>query len=380
MSQPALPFIDLKAQQAMIRPQIDAAIARVLEHGQYILGPEVAALEAELSSFCGAKHAIGVSSGTDALALALMALGVKPGNAVLVPSFTFIASAEVVPWFGAVPIFVDVDPATYNVTSQSLRQGLDTAAHLDLSTVGVIAVDLFGLPANYETIAPFCQEHGLWLIGDAAQSFGARMGERAVGTLADLTTTSFFPAKPLGAYGDGGAVFTDDDDTAALVRSLLFHGKGAHKYEHVNIGMNGRLDTMQAAILLEKLKIFPQEIKRRQAVADRYAAALDGVVTRQQIPAQMQSVWAQYCVEVIGEQDREDVRKVLGAEGVPTAVYYPMPTHQQPAYRHFPVAGNGLPTSERVAQRIFALPMHPYLSPDDQMRVTDAVKRALGAS
>jgi dTDP-4-amino-4,6-dideoxygalactose transaminase len=308
-----------------------------------------------------------------------MALGVKPGNAVLVPSFTFIASAEVVPWFGAVPIFVDVDPGTYNVATQNLRQGLDTAAHLGLSTVGVIAVDLFGLPADYEAIAPFCQEHGLWLIGDAAQSFGARVGERAVGTLADLTTTSFFPAKPLGAYGDSGAMFTNDDDTAALVRSLLVHGKGAHQYEHVNIGINGRLDTMQAAVLLEKLKIFPQEIEQRQMVADRYAASLAGVLTRQVIPAGMQSVWAQYCVEVIGEQDRETVRQALRAEGVPTAVYYPIPMHQQPAYRHFPVAGNGLPASERAAQRIFALPMHPYLSPSDQMRVTDAVKRALGA-
>ena len=369
-------FIDLEAQRQRLGSAIEDAIARVLAHGQFINGPEVHTLEADLARFCGAQHVIGCGSGTDALALVLMAKGLKPGDAVLCPAFTFAATAEVVAWFGATPVFVDVLPDTYNLDPASLEAGIATAKRLKLNAVGVIPVDLFGQPADYDAIEPICATHGLWILVDAAQSFGANYRGRAVGTIGLATAASFYPSKPLGCYGDGGAVMTDDAALADVIRSLRVHGAGEHAYDHVRIGMNGRLDTMQAAILVEKLKLFAEEIAARNAVAARYAEGLAGIVRLPVVHRQNISVWAQYTVGVEAAQ-RADFIARLKADGVPTAVHYPKPLHLQPAYSHFPSAGNGLPVSERVANEVVSLPMHPYLTPDTQDRIIDAVRRAV---
>ena len=362
-------FIDLETQQARIRDRLDAAIARVLAHGQYIMGPEVAELEARLSAFCGAPHAVACASGTDALALALMALGVRPAEAILIPAFTFAATAEVVPLLGAVPVFVDVHADTFNLDPASLEAGIHAARRAGLRPVGVIAVDLFGQPADYDAIREVAQAHGLWVIADAAQSFGADWRGRKVGTLAELTTTSFFPAKPLGCYGDGGAVFTDDPELAAVLRSLRVHGQGEDKYDNVRIGMNGRIDTVQAAILLAKLEIFADEILARQGAAARYDTLLGGLVATPILRANISSTWAQYTIR---SSDRDALRRQLAAAGIPTAVYYPRPLHRQTAYRDFPVAEGGCPVAERLAAEVLSLPMHPYLDAVTQEAVAAA--------
>ena len=349
-------FIDLETQQARIRDRLDAAIARVLAHGQYIMGPEVAELEARLSAFCGAPHAVACASGTDALALALMALGVRPAEAILIPAFTFAATAEVVPLLGAVPVFVDVHADTFNLDPASLEAGIHAARRAGLRPVGVIAVDLFGQPADYDAIQEVAQAHGLWVIADAAQSFGADWRGRKVGTLAELTTTSFFPAKPLGCYGDGGAVFTDDPELAAVLRSLRVHGQGEDKYDNVRIGMNGRLDTVQAAILLAKLEIFADEILARQRAAARYDALLGGLVATPILRANVSSTWAQYTIR---SSDRDALRRRLAAAGIPTAVYYPRPLHRQTAYRDFPVAEGGCPSPNGSPPRSSVCPCIP---------------------
>jgi len=320
---------------------------------------------------------LGCANGTDALGLALMAKGLKTGEAILVPSFTFAASAEVVAWFGAIPIFVDVRADTFNMDPASLEAGIATAKRLGLRAVGVMPVDLFGLPADYDAILAIAAAHGLWVLCDAAQSFGACHGGRRVGTIGDLTTTSFFPAKPLGCYGDGGAVFVDDDDTIAVLRSLRVHGQGGDKYDNVRIGMNARLDTLQAAILLEKLAVFADEIAARDRVAGRYGELLGDVVATPQVPAGATSVWAQYTVRLPEGCDRDRVIAELKSAGVPTAVYYAKPLHQQTAYRAYPVAGNGLPMSERLAGEVLSLPMHPYLDAATQERVAGALCAAL---
>ncbi len=342
----------------------------MLAHGQYIMGPEVAELEARLSAFCGAPHAVACASGTDALALALMALGVRPAEAILIPAFTFAATAEVVPLLGAVPVFVDVHADTFNLDPASLEAGIHAARRAGLRPVGVIAVDLFGQPADYDAIQEVAQAHGLWVIADAAQSFGADWRGRKVGTLAELTTTSFFPAKPLGCYGDGGAVFTDDPELAAVLRSLRVHGQGEDKYDNVRIGMNGRLDTVQAAILLAKLEIFADEILARQRAAARYDALLGGLVATPILRANVSSTWAQYTIR---SSDRDALRRQLAAAGIPTAVYYPRPLHRQTAYRDFPVAEGGCPVAERLATEVLSLPMHPYLDAVMQEAVAAAV-------
>lgn len=371
-----LPFIDLGAQRRILGRRIDDAIARVLAHGQYILGPEVRELEAELAEFCGAGEAISCANGTDALALVLMARGLRPGQAVLCPTFTFAATAEVVAWLGASPVFVDVDPDTFNLDPRSLEAGIATAKACGLEPAGVIAVDLFGQPADYDAFEPICAAHGLWLLDDAAQSFGASYRGRPIGTIGLATATSFFPAKPLGCYGDGGAVFTDDAALAATLRSLRVHGEGADKYDNLRIGLNARLDTIQAAVLLEKLKIFPAEIEQRNAVAERYNAGLADVATVPRLLAGCTSVWAQYTLRIAAEK-RDAFGAALKAEGIPTAIYYRKPLHAQPAYARYPVAGNGLPVSERIAGEVVSLPMHPYLAPDTQDRIIDAARRAL---
>ena len=370
-------FIDLKAQQARLGTRLDAAIARVLEHGRFIMGPEIAALEAELAAFSGARHVITCASGTDALLLALLAKGVGPEDAVLLPSFTFIATAEVVALLGATPVFCDVREDSFNIDPLNLDAGFAAAAAAGLRTVGVIAVDLFGLPADYDALEAWCEERNLWLIADAAQSFGATYKGRRVGQIGTITATSFFPAKPLGCYGDGGAVFTADDDLALIMRSLRVHGQGQDKYDNVRIGINGRLDTLQAAILLEKLAIFADEIEARQRVAERYAQGLADVVRVPEVPAGLRSVWAQYTLRLADATARDRLAATLKAAGVPSAVYYRTPLHRQSAYRHFPTATGGLPVSERLAEQVLSLPMHPYLTEPEQDHVIATIRAAL---
>lgn len=366
-------FIDLAAQRARIGDQIDAAIRRVLEHGHFIMGPEVGELEARLSGYCGVRNVITCASGTDALLLALLARGIGPGDAVIVPTFTFAATAEVVALIGATPVFVDVLHDTANIDPAGLEAGLHAARGAGLTTRAVIAVDLFGQPAEYDDIEAFCGEHDLFLLADAAQSFGATWRGRRAGSIGDVACTSFFPAKPLGCYGDGGAVFTDDDDIAAVVRSLRVHGQGADKYDNVRVGINGRLDTIQAAVLLEKLTIFDDELAARERVASRYRGALGGTVDALAVRSEAGSAWAQFTVTTEG---RDDLARALGEAGIPTAVYYRVPLHRQPAYSHHPVASDGVPVSERLAASVLSLPMHPYLSEAAQDRVIGAVEAA----
>ena len=369
-------FIDLAAQRDRIRAGLDRRIAAVLDHGTFILGPEVEELEAALAAFCGARHCITCANGTDALLLALMALEVRTGDAVLCPSFTFAATAEVVPSLGATPVFCDVDEDTYNLAPDSLARAIAHARRLGLRPRVVIPVDLFGLPADHDAVAAVAAAEGLEIVSDAAQSFGATYRGHKAGTLGRMTTTSFFPAKPLGCYGDGGALFTDEDDLADLLRSYRFHGKGAEKYDNVRIGMNSRLDTLQAAVLLEKLSIYPDEIEARERIARRYGELIPQRFKAPFVPEGSRSVWAQYTVAAASAAARAAAMERLGAEGIPSAIYYPRPLHRQTAYRDFPADPAGLPVSERVAERVFSLPMHPYLSEAEQDRVAAALRAA----
>jgi dTDP-4-amino-4,6-dideoxygalactose transaminase len=375
---PAIEFIDLKAQRQRIGKAMDEAILKVVHDGNYILGEQVGEFETGLAAFCGAKHAIGVANGTDALILVLEALGIGPGDAVICPSFTFAATAEVVAWMGATPVFAEIDEATYNIDPKSLPAALDTAKKHELKPRALITVDLFGQACDYEPIEAFCKANGLVLISDSAQGYGARYKGRVAGAIGDFATTSFFPAKPLGCYGDGGAILTDSDEHAELLRSLRFHGKGSYKYDNVRVGVNSRLDTIQAAVLIEKLKVYADEIEQRQVVAARYTAALKDLVTTPYVMPDSVSTWAQYTIRIDAGR-RDAFQAALKAKGVPTTVYYPKPLHQQTAYKHFPVAGNGLPISERVAQEVVALPMHPYLDEATQDYIIAAVREALAA-
>ncbi|HJQ57908.1 MAG TPA: DegT/DnrJ/EryC1/StrS aminotransferase family protein [Vineibacter sp.] len=369
MTQP-IAFIDLAAQRRRIAREIDAAIARVLDHGIFISGPEVAAFEVKLATFCGARFAVACGNGTDAMQLALMARDIGHGDAVIVPDFTFTATAEAVALVGGTPVFVDIQ-ADFNVDVGQLEAGLRAAKNKGLKPRAVIAVDLFGLAADYDALNSFCDANGLLLIADAAQSFGAGLRGRKVGTLAPITTTSFFPAKPLGCYGDGGAILTDDADLVATLKSLRVHGQGTDKYDNVRIGVNSRLDTIQAAILMCKLDIFAHEIEARQAVAARYTRALANRVITPTIPDDAVSVWAQYTVR-IPDGRRDEVAAKLKAAGIPTAIYYPKPLHQQTAYRHFPAAGS-LAVSRRFSGEVLSLPMHPYLESATQEHIVKAI-------
>ena len=371
---PTIPFIDLESQRQRLGNRITDAMTNVLDHGQFVMGPEVRRLEERLSEHCGARNAIGCSSGTDALLLALLALKVEPGDAVLIPSFTFVATAEAVALLGAVPVFVDVECNSFCLDEHSIRAGIAAAQSRSLRPVGVIAVDLFGQAADYDAIEEAVSEQDLWLICDAAQSYGATYQGRRTGTFGDVTTTSFYPSKPLGCYGDGGALFTDDDELAETIRSVLVHGTGEDKYDNVRIGINGRLDTLQAAILLEKLGIFDEEIERRDAVAKRYSEALESISCLEvpRVRAGSTSTWAQYTIRLDG-LDRDAFCRRLASQGIPTAIHYPRPLHQQTAYVDFPTAGNGLPVSEMLSQSVLSLPMHAYLSSEDQERIIAAV-------
>lgn len=368
-------LIDLAAQRARLGPGLDDAVRRVLEHGRFILGPEVAELEERLAAYCGARHAVACASGTDALLLALLAWAVGPGDAVFVPAFTFAATAEVVALAGATPVFVDVDPVSYNIDPGSL--GAAVEATMELQPAGVIPVDLFGQPADYEAIEVIAGGNGMWVLADAAQSFGATRHGRWAGTLGTAAATSFFPTKPLGCYGDGGAVFTADDDLADRLRSLRAHGRGADAYDHVRIGVTARLDTIQAAVLLEKLPVLDEELAARRRLAARYSAALADVVVVPTVGEGMESAWAQYTVQL---DDRDAVAACLADQGIATAVHYPRALCHQPAYRGFPVAPGGVPVAEALARRVLSLPLHPYLPPAAQDRVIAAVRRALGGT
>lgn len=366
-------FIDLATQQTRIREKIDARISAVLDHGMYIMGPEVRELEEKLAEYCGAKHCVSCANGTDALQLVLMALGLRAGDAVFVPSFTFAATAEVVPCMGSTPVFVDIDPASYTMDPASLERAIAHSKTLDLRPAAVIPVDLFGLPADYAAIESIAQMHGLKLICDSAQGWGGTIGDRMTGSFGDVTTTSFFPAKPLGCYGDGGAIFTDDAEMASLLDSLRVHGKGAEKYDNVRIGMNSRLDTLQAAILLEKLSIYSEEIDARNRVADRYTNALHNRFVVPHVPDGMRSIWAQYTLRAETPDARDAAMARLKDQDIPSGIYYPRPLHSQSVYAAFPTDPEGLPHSETAAGNVFSLPMHPYLFEDQQDLVIAAL-------
>jgi len=378
-----LPFIDVAAQRRRLGSAIDEAVARVLTSCQFILGPEVRALESELAAFCGARHAITCSSGTDALRLVLMAWGIGPGDAVICPTFTFCATAEVPALCGATPVLADVDAETFNLDPSSVERAIATAKKRGLKPRAIIPVDLFGQPADHDAIAAIAAAHDFLILDDAAQSFGATYKGRQLGAVLPgakpgtvATATSFFPAKPLGCYGDGGAVFTDDDDLAARIRSIRVHGEGVDKYDAAHIGLAARLDTIQAAILLEKLKIFPQEIAARNQAAERYAAGLAGVAIVPRVAKERTSVWAQYTIRLTPGR-RDALAAALKQQGIPTAIYYAKPLHRQAAYRDYPVAEGGLPVSERLAEEVISLPMHAYLDDTTQERIIAAVARAL---
>ena len=374
---PLIPFVDLQAQRDALRPQLDEAIARVLDHGQFILGPEVLQLEEELASRCGAAHAISCSSGTDALLMPIVAWGIGPGDAVFVPSFTFTATAEVVALLGATPVFCDVLPESFNLDPASLAEAIDLVTYRgDLRPRAVMPVDLFGQPADYRTIEQIADQAGLRILADAAQSFGARLDGRPVGSIGDAAATSFFPAKPLGCFGDGGAVFTDEDGLAAVMRSLRTHGQGSDKYDTVRVGVNARLDTLQAAVLLVKLGPFERELEQRNEVAERYNAALSGSVPVPSLIPGASSAWAQYTIRV---DRREEFRASLRMEGIPTAIYYPRPLHQQPAFEDAVIAPGGCPVAESLSREVVSLPMGPYLREEQQDRVWSAVRAIVDA-
>jgi UDP-2-acetamido-2-deoxy-ribo-hexuluronate aminotransferase len=373
-----LAFIDLQAQQHLIYPRLLERIKNVLAHGQFIMGPEIKELEERLAAYVGVKHALTCSSGTDALLMALMSQGVGPGDAIFTSPFTFIATAEVVQLLKATPVFVDIHPWTYNLDPEALEAAI---ADVDRRTKtrglrprGIIGVDLFGQPADYDRIKTIARQYGLFVIEDAAQAFGATYQGRRCGALAEIGATSFFPAKPLGCYGDGGAVFTNDDELAQVMRSIRIHGQGKAPYENLRLGINGRLDTLQAAILLTKLEIFDQEVQIRQTIAQRYAASLQDLVELPCVAPESTSVWAQYSVQ---SDKRAVIQARLQEAGVPTAIYYPKPLHLQEVFRPLGYQVGDFPVSEQVAGRIFSLPMHPYLQEADQDRICGLIRKAL---
>jgi len=377
-------FIDLPAQQRRIRDKIEDNLRAVLDHGKYVMGPEIQELEQRLSGYVGAKHAMGCASGTDALMLALMAYDVGPGDAIFTTPFTFIATAEVISLLGATPVFVDIDPLTFNIDPLKLEQAVEALKSGDfskhpfpkvpspssLNPRGIIAVDLFGLPADYDRISDIAAGHGLFVIEDAAQSFGGEYKGKMACSFGDIACTSFFPAKPLGCYGDGGMCFTDHDDLIDRMRSFRVHGQGTNKYDNVRIGINGRLDTMQAAILLAKFELFSEEIQLRQEAAQRYSRNFETAeIKAPEIPPDCLSAWAQYSVLAKDEAHRSDIQGKLKAADIPTAVYYPRPLHLQTAFASLGYQEGAFSVSEECASKIFSLPMHPYLKEADQERI-----------
>lgn len=388
-----IPFTDLGAQYRALGSDVDARLRRVLEHGQFIMGPEVGELETALGTYVGTQHAIGCSSGTDGLLLALMALGVGPGDAVLTTPFTFIATAEVIALLGATPVFVDIDPETLNLDATKVALALEAIEKNDrdlhplpsasgrLIPKGVIAVDLYGLPADYAALEALCGQRGLFLLEDAAQSFGGTCRGRRAGSLGDVAATSFFPAKPLGGYGDGGMVFTDNDALAEAMRSIRIHGKGRDKYDNVRIGLNARLDTLQAAILLAKWSAFSDELKRREQLAAEYTSLLrEAGVTHLQapyVPEGYGSAWAQYTVRIGGGQ-RDGIQRRLQEVGIPSAVYYPLPLHLQEAFRNLGYHAGAFPEAERASKEVLSLPFGPYMTDTQAQFVVAALAERPG--
>ena len=363
-------FIDLAKQQKKIRPQIESSILRVLDHGKYIMGPEVREFESELCKFTGSEYALTCANGTDALSLVLMAWDIGPGDAVFVPSFTYVASAEAPAQLGATPIFVDVAEETFNIDSESLKQAIKDCVKLDLRPAVVIAVDLFGQPADIDEIMDVAHCAGIKVLIDGAQSFGATSKGRKVGSMGDATTTSFFPAKPLGCYGDGGAVFTNNKTDADVINSIRLHGKGNQKYDNVRIGLNSRLDTLQAAILLEKIKIFPEELKLRQIVANLYSKLILSNILKPKISEGLTSAWAQYTLVL---DNRDKVKEKLQSNNIPSVVYYPKALSQQNGYKKYPVVSTGVKTSEHLSGAVLSLPMHPYMKEEEIIKIAEVL-------
>lgn len=370
----AIPFVDLAAQQSRLKPAIESAIARVLAHGQYILGPEVGRLEARLAAYVGVSNVVTCASGTDALLIAMLARKIRVGDAVFVPAFGFVAAAEVAVLVGATPYFVDVLPDSFNMAPGSLEAAVAAARDNGLHPAAVIPNDLYGQMASYPAIGEIAGAYGLFVLQDAAQSFGASLDGVRAGAFGDAAGTSFFPSKPLGCYGDGGAIFTNDDSFAERLRLVRVHGQGANKYHHADIGLNGRLDTLQAAVLLEKLAIFDEELQARQKVADRYSVALADIVEVPRVAAGATSVWAHYTITV---DRRDEIAAELKELGIPTAIHYPRPLTRQPAYDKYPMSPGGVPVSEQLAARVLSLPMHAYLDERTQDRIIEAVCRVV---
>ncbi len=364
-------FIDLKSQYARLKQRIDQNIAEVLDSGQYVLGPAVTRFETEMASYLDVRHAIGVSNGTDAIILPLIGLEVTPDDAVFVPSFTYTATAEAILMAKATPVFVDVDPETFNIDPASLS---DAIARIEaegrLKPRAVIAVDLFGQPADYAAINAIARKHSLFVIADAAQSIGGKAGNAMIGTLTDCTTTSFYPTKPLGGYGDGGMIFTDDEALAALMKSVRAHGEGAHRYDVVRLGMNARLDSLQAAVLSAKLEVLEDELAQRERVARIYDEHLRGVVTIPARVANSRSAWAQYTIQT---EDRDGLKAALAGQGIPSMIFYGRPMHLQPAYRSHGDGEGSLPVSEALGYRVLSLPMNPYLEDGEVHQVCDRI-------
>ena len=374
-------FRDLKKQYQVLKPGMDAAIGQVLEESAYIGGKSVAQLEAELAEYVGVKHCITCGNGTDALTLALMAWGIGEGDAVFVPDFTFFSSAETVAYEGATPVFTDILEDTFNMDPDSLERAVQAVlAEGKLKPRVIVAVDLFGLPADYERIREIADRYGMYILEDAAQGFGGSLRGRRAGSFGDIATTSFFPAKPLGCYGDGGAVFTDNDEWAELIRSLRIHGKGTDKYDNVRIGMNSRLDTLQAAVLRVKLKAFREyELKDTDRIAARYAKGLSDCVKVPRIPEGYGSGWAQYSILLKDGEKRGAVQEYLKEHGVPTNIYYPRGMHQQTAFAECRLYGETFPVTSDVCQRVLALPLSPYLTEEDQAKVIRLIREKTGA-
>lgn len=363
-------FIDLVQQQQKIRENIDFAIKKVLDHGQYIMGPEVKDFESQLCEYTGAKHAVTCANGTDAISIVLMAWGVGKNDAIFVPSFTYVASAESPAQLGATPFFIDVDNDTFNIDPDSFKQAIIDCKNLDLNPSVVILVDLFGQPADIDSIKNIADSEGIKILIDSAQSFGGIRDARTVGSMGDACTTSFFPAKPLGCYGDGGAIFTNNDEDFEIFNSIRLHGKGSQKYDNVRIGFNSRLDTIQAAILIEKLKLFPDEVKQRNKVANLYSAFLSGCVKTPQIESNVISSWAQYTIQ---SDKRDELQIALKEKNIPSIIYYPIPLHKQIGYKHYPRVSSNLLTSEKLSTSVLSLPMHPYLTEDKIKYITSSI-------
>ena len=372
-------FRDLKKQYNVLKDEMDQAIMDVVASSAFVMGPKIKEMETAFAEYVGAKHCIACNSGTDALLLGLKAFGVKPGDAVFVPSFTFFASAEVVAMQGATPVFVDVDENTYNMDVDDLRRKIEqTLLKGKLSPKVVIAVDLFGLPANFKAIRELADKHHLYVLEDAAQGFGGRIGDKEACTFGDISTTSFFPAKPVGCYGDGGAVFTDNDEWAALMDSYHIHGKGSDRYDNVRIGMNSRLDSLQATVLLVKLKAFREyELVDVNKVASRYNELLQDVVKTPVVPEGYYSSWAQYTIQVPNKEVRTKLQEGLKSKDIPTAIYYPIPMHRQTAFNYLSLEENQCPVSDRLANQVLSLPIHPYLSHEDQDLICSTLKELL---